>query len=667
LSDDALATLAEAAGVARRWKDVHGNWHDVSPETLRAVLAALDLPAGSPSDVAASLQALQAPGQLPKLVTADAGHDIVLPVAPGPYRIDFEDGGTVGGAAVASEGGATLRAPDVVGYHTLSIGGAHTVLAVAPARCWTVADAAPGRRPWSLAVQLYALRRAGDGGIGDFGGLRNFVRAAGSAGASAVAISPVHAQFSADPNRFSPYSPSSRVMMNVLHAAIDVPGGEALEAVDFVDWPAATQLRLKASRAAYRSAAPALRSAFAAFKEIHGATLANHARFEALQAHLFGADPACWHWRNWPDEYRDPASPAVAAFARENADEVGLHAYLQFLADRSLAAAQAEARAAGMPIGLIADLAVGVDSGGSQCWSRQDETLIGLTVGAPPDLLSPRGQSWGLSAFSPRGLVLHGFDAYLDMLRAAMRNAGGVRIDHAMGLARLWVLPEGASAAEGAYLHFPVDDMLRLIRIESQRHRAIVLGEDLGTLPEGFQDKIAAAGIAGMRVLWFERAADAGFTAPATWDRGATAMSSTHDLATVAGWWRGRDLDWRGKLGLLGDDGKLAHERSERAHDRELLWAAMVASGAAEGAPPAADQPGGAVDAAVRHLATAACELVMLPMEDALGLEEQPNLPGTLDQHPNWRRRLPGDAAHLLDDPLTAARLASLDRARNPR
>ncbi len=236
-------------------------------------------------------------------------------------------------------------------------------------------------------------------------------------------------------------------------------------------------------------------------------------------------------------------SPAVAQFAREHAHEVTRHAFYQFLADRSLGQAQAAARAAGMPIGLIADLAVGVDAGGSQCWSRPDETLIGLSIGAPPDLLSPRGQSWGLVAFSPRGLQLNGFSGYIDMLRAAMRHAGGVRIDHAMGLARLWVLPDGASAAEGVYLHFPLDDMLRLIRLESLRHQAIVLAEDLGTVPEGFQDKIGDAGMLGMRVLWFERAHDLGFTAPTGWTRGAVAMTSTHDLATVAGWWSGRDID----------------------------------------------------------------------------------------------------------------------------
>ncbi len=266
------------------------------------------------------------------------------------------------------------------------------------------------------------------------------------------------------------------------------------------------------------------------------------------------------------------------------------HAFHQFIADRSLAAAQAAAKQAGMAIGLISDLAVGVDSGGSQCWASPDQTLLGLTVGAPPDLLNTRGQSWGLAAFSPRGLQLNGFGVFIDMLRAAMRHAGGVRIDHAMGLARLWVLPDGASPADGVYLHFPVDDMLRLVRLESLRNRAIVLGEDLGTLPEGFQDQISDAGMLGMRVLWFERAMDQGFTAPTGWDRGAASMTSTHDLPTVAGWWRGQDTGWRRRLGLLDADG-VAREGGERHRDRHLLWSAMRASGAAQGDPPPPDAP----------------------------------------------------------------------------
>ncbi len=315
-----------------------------------------------------------------------------------------------------------------------------------------------------------------------------------------------------------------------------------------------------------------------------------------------------------------------------------------------------------MPIGLIADLAIGADSGGSHCWARQPETLLGLTVGAPPDLLSITGQDWGLAAFSPRGLALNGFAAYLEMLRAAMRYAGGIRIDHVMGLARLWVIPEGASARDGAYLRFPLTDLLRLIRLESHRHRAVVLGEDLGTVPEGFSEELARAGILGMRVLWFERDAHRFFPTTA-WPANATAMTTTHDLPTVAGWWSGRDLHWRERVGQLADP---AAEQAARGEDRTRLWAAFQETGAATGDPP---PPGAAPEiaaAALRHIGRAPAELAIIPIEDALALPEQPNLPGTRDEHPNWRRRLPGLAATLLDDPATTGRLAGLRAARDP-
>ena len=459
------------------------------------------------------------------------------------------------------------------------------------------------------------------------------------------------------------------MLLNVLHAAVDVHGEAAarLEAQDLIDWPAASALRMERLAAVFAQAPGGpLWAAFERYRATMGRTLEQHAQFEALQAHLVAKDPGNWHWRQWPDGLADAGSPAVADFARNHAQEVTRHAYYQFLADRSLGEAQAAARTAGMPIGLVADLAVGVDSGGSQCWSRPDETLIGLSVGAPPDMLSPKGQSWGLAAFSPRGLMLNGFSTYIEMLRAAMRHAGGVRIDHAMGLARLWVLPDGASPADGAYLHFPLGDMLRLIRLESARNRAIVLAEDLGTVPEGFQDTIGDAGILGMRVLWFERAEDLGFTSPRDWTPGAVAMTSTHDLATVAGWWRGNDLDLRERLGLLGDAEAVRRERHDRERDRSMIWSAMVASGAAQGTAPASERTEAAVNAATRHVAGSSCALAMLPIEDALGLVEQPNLPGTLDEHPNWRRRLPGLAADLLDPPATAARLQAFDQARNP-
>ena len=660
-----LHALAEAGGLALRWKDVHGDWHDVGDDTLRLVLGALGLPADSDAAVADSLASLRHPGHLPPLLTGEAGGTLVLPVPAGTFEFQLESGAVIAGTA-PDQGGAAVPLPAEPGYHRLRIGGAEVVVAVAPPRCWTVGDGAGGR-PWGIAAQLYSLRRDGDGGLGDFGGLEAFVRNAAAHGAAAVAISPVHAQFAATPDRFSPYSPSSRTHLNVLHSTLDLQDAAAarLQGLDLVDWPAATALRLQGLDRHFAAAAPGgdVWDAFTRFRTAEGDALEGHARFEALHAAIT-ASGGPWHWRDWPDGLTDAASDAVAAFARENAQAVTRHAFHQFLADRSLAAAQAAATDAGMSIGLISDLAVGVDSGGSQCWARPDQILLGLSVGAPPDLLNTQGQSWGLAAFSPRGLQLHGFGVFIDMLRAAMRHAGGVRIDHAMGLARLWVLPDGASAADGVYLHFPVDDMLRLVRLESHRNRAIVLGEDLGTLPEGFQHRISAAGMLGMRVLWFERAHDQGFTAPSGWDRGSASMTSTHDLPTVAGWWSGLDTAWRQRLGQLDAHG-VAREQGERARDRAMLWSAMQASGAAAGHAPPADQPAAAVDAAIRHVGTAACDLAIIPVEDVLGLTEQPNLPGTLDEHPNWRRRMPGPAATLLDDPAASARLRDLHAIRN--
>lgn len=668
MTDPRLVQLAEQAGVLPRWRDVHNVWHDVSPETLRFVLAAMGLPCDSEAAMANS-QALaeQTATTLPPLVTAEVGQAITLGAAAGPFEIVLEDGTVVDGIARNVGGHAVLPAIDVHGYHKLTLSGHRTTIAIAPSRCFSVQDAAPGQRPWVLAVQLYALRRPGDAGLGDLGALQDLIGPAASHGAAGIAISPLHAQFSADRNRFSPYSPSSRTLLNVLHSRIDLPAdapAAELEAMELVDWPAASGLRLRALRAMFDAADPATLVGLAAFRAREGDALETHARFEALHAHHFGADPTRWHWRTWPEAHRNPASGAVATFAQANAAEVAFHAFLQWQADRSLAATQRAALDAGMPIGLIADLAVGADSGGSQCWSRQDETLLGLSVGAPPDLLSPQGQNWGLAAFSPRGLARHGFGAFLEMLRHAMRHAGGVRIDHALGLARLWVVPDGAPAADGAYIAFPVTDMLRLIALESHRNRAIVLGEDLGTIPDGFQDRLENASMLGMRVLWFERGMDHRFTSPSIWTGTAAAMTSTHDLPTVAGWWAGHDLDWRGKLGLLGDTDNQRHEQDVRTGDRAALWDTMLDSGAAQGQVPEPDQADAIADAATRHVGGSACDLVILPIEDALALSEQPNLPGTLDEHPNWRRRLAGPAAELLDAPAVKARLAALMQSR---
>jgi 4-alpha-glucanotransferase len=666
MSDDALIRLAKAAGVSPSWKDVFGKTHDVAAPTLRAVLRALDLPADTDGEIADSLaQATMLPTNLPALVTADTGRPITLPASAARYSLLLEDGRTFDGYAEEAQHGCTIPPILEPGYHRLVLGEAETLLAVAPQRCFTAPEAVAAPKSWGLAAQLYALRRQGDAGIGDFAALAALAAPAAALGAQAIAISPVHAQFSADPHRFSPYAPSSRTALNVLHGVVD-QGDAALEGLALVDWPAASVFRLQRFRQMFAEAQQdrSQREALDAFIEAHGERLRVHALFEALHAHFFSGDTQHWHWRTWPEPFRSPEGAGARAFAETHAEEVAFHTWLQFHADRGLGAAQKACRDAGMGIGLISDLAVGTDSGGSQCWSRQQETLLGLSIGAPPDLLQREGQNWGLTAFSPRGLVAHGFGTYREMLHTALAHAGGMRIDHAMGLNRLWVIPDGASGADGAYVSFPERDLIRLIALESHRHKAVVLAEDLGTVPDGFQDRLREAGIAGMRVLWFERGQDDRFISPAEWTPRAAAMSSTHDLPTLAGWWRGHDLDWRNKLGHLGD---AASAQKERAQARELIWQAFQQSGAAEGERPADDDSNSFADAACVHLGRSACEMVMLPVEDAMGLIEQPNLPGTTDEHPNWRRRLDGDAQNTLDGAATKARLKALQASRQGR
>ena len=523
------------------------------------------------------------------MLTGDAGQTLTLAARPGPWRLQAEDGTTSSGTAAGRDGHASLTLPREPGYYRLEIDGREITVAVAPTRCFTVADAfaAPGQdrgqppRGWGLAQQLYALRRPGDGGVGDFTALAEFAREAASQGACAITISPVHAQFSADPDRFSPYAPSSRIMLNVLHIAAGDPGEEAarLEALELVDWPGVGRDRLSRLRSTFEAGGDD-DAAFQAWRASEGDKLEFHALFEALHAELWRARGGAWNWKDWPAEFRDPHAAGAQAFAQANGREIAFHAWLQHRADGELAAAQQAALDAGMAIGLISDLAVGADSGGSHSWSRQGETLVGLTVGAPPDLLQRDGQNWGITAFSARGLRANGYRAFIEMLTGAMRHAGGVRIDHAMGLNRLWIVPEGRSAAQGVYMQMPETDLARLVRLESVRNRAIVLGEDLGTVPDGFQERLQQDGIDGMRVLWFERDKTS-FTAPSKWTQQASAMTSTHDLPTVAGWWKGVDI--RHKLELGGTEAEEHAALAERAADRTALWQAMLDAGAACG------------------------------------------------------------------------------------
>ncbi|WP_413704663.1 4-alpha-glucanotransferase [Pseudomonas sp. Pseusp16] len=684
MSDAQLEILASRAGLAVDWIDANGRPQKVAPSVLRNVLTGLGHPAGSAQEIDASLlelQAVQQTHRLPPLMTADEGGglDLARYFEPQtPCEIHLEDGSRLN---LKLDANSVLPGLVPVGYQQVSIDGQTFTLAVAPARCYSVADAVdnPIPRAWGLSVQLYGLRRPGDGGFGDTQALEDLARVAGERGAEALAISPLHAMFSSDTQRYSPYSPSSRLFLNSLYCApgtilgeralrtaIDATGLaielKALEERPLIDWPAAAEAKYRLLQALYEGFVQGehpLHEDFSSFRHAAGEALENHCRFEAIQE-ARAARGEHLDWRQWPEPWRNPRSTEVAAFAEENAGRIGFFAFCQWLIARCLERAQAAARASGMSIGLIADLAVGADGGGSQAWSRQDELLAALTVGAPPDILNRSGQGWGISAFSPEGLVRNGFRAFIEMLRANFAHCGGLRIDHVMGLQRLWVIPNGSPPADGAYLYYPVDDLLRLLTLESHRHQAIVLGEDLGTVPDGLREKLIARSMLGMRVLLFEQD-NTHFKPILDWPDNALATTSTHDLPTLNGWWHGRDIDWNARLGMVDASGEIEW-RQHREREREGLRRAL--SQDPQNFREESHETDQVLDASVRFLGHTRAPLVLLPLEDALGVEQQANLPGTIDTHPNWSRRLPGYSEALLDGADAARRLELLACAR---
>ncbi|MCA4963357.1 4-alpha-glucanotransferase [Pseudomonas sp. Y24-6] len=684
MSDAQLEILASRAGLAVDWIDANGRPQKVAPAVLRNVLTGLGHPAGTALEIDASLLQLQEVQQtrhLPPMLTADVGVGVDLAryfEPETPCEIHLEDGSRLN---LKLDANSVLPGLIPVGYQHVSIDGQQFTLAVAPARCYSVGDAVdnPIPRAWGLSVQLYSLRRPGDGGFGDTQALEDLARVAGERGSDALAISPLHAMFSSDTQRYSPYSPSSRLFLNSLYAApgailgeravraaIDATGLAAefkhLEELALIDWPVAAEAKHRLLQALYEGFVQGehpLHPDFSSFRHAGGEALENHCRFEAIQE-ARAAKGEALDWREWPEQWQDPRSAALAEFAEENAGRIGFFAFCQWLITRCLERAQTAARGSGMSIGLIADLAVGADGGGSQAWSRQDELLASLTVGAPPDILNRTGQGWGISAFSPEGLVRNGFRAFIEMLRANFAHAGGLRIDHVMGLQRLWVIPNGASPADGAYLYYPVDDLLRLLTLESHRHQAIVLGEDLGTVPEGLQEKLIARSILGMRVLLFEQD-NAQFKSILDWPDNALATTSTHDLPTLNGWWHGRDIDWNARLGMTDASSEIEWRR-HREREREGLR--RVLGEDPQNFREESHETDQVLDASVRFLGHTRAPLVLLPLEDALGIEQQANLPGTINTHPNWSRRLPGYSEALLDDPDAARRLELLACAR---
>jgi 4-alpha-glucanotransferase len=569
-------------------------------------------------------------------------------------------------------GGVRVPLPDAPpGYHELRVrlewrGGsleARQRLALCPRRCAAPGERLAGGRALGLWTQLYTLRSRRDWGAGDFGELRRLARIAGRADADFVGLQPLHALWHRG-HDVSPYAPTSRLFRSELHLEIEaIPelaasaaaaarlGSRAFRArlaalraereVDYDGVHAAKReiLRLlhRTFAARHRGRETARGRAYARYRAREGAALDDFAAFVALAEHL-EARGIPRDARRWPAPYRDARGAAVAAFRAAHAEAIDFHAWLQFELERQLAGCAAEARRAGLRLGLYQDLAVGSAPGGADPWSHAGLFAAGATLGAPPDAFVPEGQDWGIAPLIPTRLAASGFDFWIRLLRASLARAGALRVDHAMGLVRLYWVPEGRPPAEGAYVLQPARELLGLLALESRRHRSVVVAEDLGILPPGFGALLARYGILSSRVLYLERRG-AGFRPARSWPRRALALAHTHDQVPLAGFAEGRDLELRARAGAL-PAGELAGARTARAAEAAALARRLAREGLLPRGEPLPGPPrlAGAVAAFLRRTPS---RLLAMSVDDLAGERDPVNLPGVPpDRHPSWRRKL---------------------------
>ncbi len=584
------------------------------------------------------------------------------------------------------------------GYHRLEIdlefaGSESCALIVAPDRAHEPRELAGAGKIWGVAAQIYTLRSENNWGIGDFTDLAELLRLSAGAGAGFVGVSPLHALFPSDPSLYSPYSASSRHALNVMF--IDVNAVPDVRASDRAQALIATRVfkaKLSRARAAiqvdYAGVAalklPVLEAGYRLFREIHlehhtprasqfrdfvaeHPPLRLHALFDALDRHFRQTRGSHAGWQNWPAEYHDPAGEAVQRFAREHAEDVEFFAYLQWVAADQLAAVRRLARELGLGVGLYGDYAVGVNASGSETWSDQTLYCMGAAIGAPPDPLGVAGQEWGIPPQDPRQLRRTAYAPFAALVRASMRNCGALRLDHVMALFRQWWVPRGYKSVDGGYVHYPLEDLLGVVALESHRNHCLVVGEDLGVVPDEIRRALPQFGVYHYKVVMFEQRGGE-FVAPADYVRPALATVTTHDLPTLNGWWTGHDIDLWERLGFYADASVGAGARAEREREKQRLLRALrreglwpEAIGDETTTVPYSAELSRAVHA---YLGRSNAALVTVQLEDMIGVREPVNIPGTSSEYSNWTRRIPLSAAEIFarDDVRALASTMSASR-----
>jgi 4-alpha-glucanotransferase len=689
-ADGTLNRLGDAAGVESHYWDIHGTRHETSPDTMRALLRALGVSADTEVDVWSSLATLgEAPWRsaLPPVVVTQEAEPVVLPVRlpmeeehrtirwslrlesgalrTGECRLDtlpVEDMGHLGERRIALRRLKLGALP--LGYHEFRVeagGESVTRLIVAPARCH-LPPLLTCRRCWGLAAQLYALKSLGDWGIGDFGDLKLLIERIAASDGDAIGLNPLHAMFLDAPEDASPYSPASRLFRNPLYLDVTaIPDFAECEEARALSREGDFQRALQTSRNAefvnYRNVArlklPVLEylhgsfvsnhlesgdaraAAFRAFVENAGEELESFATFQALSERFQTHD-----WPRWPAACHDRNSAAVAELRGRYAERLSFFRYLQWQCDEQISSAAALARQRGMAIGLYNDLAVSVDAASADHWGHPRLFMGEARVGAPPDPFNEKGQDWGVVPLNPVRLRDGAYDYFARLLRANMRHAGALRIDHVMGWQRLFLIPKGAPPAAGAYVRYPISDLLAVAALESCRSRCLVIGEDLGTVPDGFREKLGGADVLSSRVFYFERQ-DGRFRNPREYPKMAAVSVSTHDLATLHGFWEGEDIAAKARLGLFKSSEEEAQAREARtAEKRELLQALADEDLLPQTVQPTLAWTPSLALAVHAFLARSQSVLFMVQLDDLTGQAHQANLPGSVTQYPNWRRRL---------------------------
>ena len=691
-----LKQVAEMANLADSYVSAWGDEAQVSDETLTRLLASLGYDTSSDDALLKSAEKKHKKDVLDPVLVLRDGEPVEVALNLGvsaresefSWRLETEQGEVLEGYLQSqvvrderAEGGPLVFAlpSDLAwGYHKLVVSRKRRkkpyemTLIITPKACFKQSPIEQGKKLWGPSVQLYTLRTQHNWGIGDFGDLKQLVADIASRGGDFVGLNPIHSLFPANPEGASPYSPSSRRWLNILYIDVSsVPefalSAEAQQTVGSAEF----QQRLQKARDAHwvnytevselkMSILPLLftefkhrhldknsdrAQAFLSFVEEGGDSLMHQAAFDALHAELHAEDSNMWGWPVFPEKYRTFESPATQKYIKENIEKVHLYMYLQWLADCQINDAQSLAEEKGMAVGLYRDLAVGVADSGSETWADEGNLVMDASIGAPPDILGPLGQNWGLPPLNPEVLQATGYDAYIKLLRANMKHCGALRIDHVLGLLRLWWIPKGEDATQGAYIYYPVQDMLAILALESHRYQCSVIGEDLGTVPDEIVDILADAGVHSYKVFFFETSEeDGGFISPKHYASQSMAALCTHDMPTLRGFWHCDDLKMGQEIGLYPNQEQLNGLFDDRLECKQgildsVAWHGFLPDGVGRDASQV-PMDSYLAEALQLHVAAGSSTLLSVQLEDWLEMDQPVNIPGTVDEYPNWRRKL---------------------------